>query len=55
MVSGILDAVDLAGQPAEIVARWRAYQVGTVLMILMLLIGMSFPAPQRQHPEGQDG
>lgn len=35
--------------------RWRAYQVGTVLMILMLLIGMSLPAPQHTHAEGQDG
>lgn len=55
MISGLSDAVDLEGQPTGLVNRWRAYQVGTVLMILMLLIGMSLPAQQEQRAEGQGG
>jgi hypothetical protein len=54
IISGFSDAVELTEQPAGLANRWRAYQVGTVLMILMLLIGMSFPAPQSQISDGQD-
>lgn len=55
IISGFSDAVDLEEQPPGLANRWRAYQVGTVLMILMLLIGMSLPASQVGYLEGQDG
>jgi hypothetical protein len=43
MISGISDSVNLGVESNESPNRWLAYQVGTVLMILMLLIGMSLP------------
>ncbi|MFU8825999.1 MAG: hypothetical protein ACNA70_00760 [Brevefilum sp.] len=54
MISGLSEAVDLVEQNPANANRWRAYQVGTVLMILMLLIGMSFPAQPAQGAERQD-
>ena len=54
MISGVSDAVDLVDHTTDLAQHWRAYQVGNVLMILMLLIGMSFPASHRQPAEGQD-
>lgn len=54
MISGLSEAVDLVELTPGFANRWRAYQVGTVLMILMLLIGMSFPAQQEPGAERQD-
>ena len=44
MISGIADAVNLEGQNSVSSIHWFAYRVGIVLMILMLVIGMSFPS-----------
>jgi hypothetical protein len=44
MISGIADAVNLEGQNSVSLIHWFAYRVGIVLMILMLVIGMSFPS-----------
>ncbi|HOE69884.1 MAG TPA: zinc ribbon domain-containing protein [Brevefilum sp.] len=53
MISGIADAVNLEGQNAVSSIHWFAYRVGIVLMILMLVIGMSFPSSR--EPLGDDG
>lgn len=51
VVSGISDAVNIAGEAATSANCWRAYQVGIVLMMIMLIIGVSFP-DRKQPGEG---
>ena len=51
VVSGISDVVNIAGEAATFANRWRAYQVGIVLMMIMLIMAVSFP-DRKQPGEG---
>lgn len=53
MVAGIPDAAALDGDTMTLSSRWRAYQMGVVLVMIMLIVSMSFPALQPQR-DGRD-
>jgi hypothetical protein len=46
IVAGMPDAVNLADETASLTSRWRAYQAGILLVIVVLLIGLNFPMHQ---------
>jgi hypothetical protein len=46
MVAGIPDAAALDGDTMALSSRWRAYQMGVVLVMIMLIVSFSFPANQ---------
>ncbi len=52
MISGFSEAAALAQDGLLLANRWRAFQVGIVMMILMLLIGMSLPSRETEEIEG---
>jgi hypothetical protein len=52
ILSGIVDAVHNEDAALDLGSRWRAYQVGIVMMIIVLLIGMSFTDEQRRKAGG---
>jgi hypothetical protein len=53
MISGFSEAAILAQDGPQLANRWRAFQVGIVMMILMLSIGMSLPSREPEGIEGQ--
>ncbi len=55
MISGIVDVANLDGQTVGLSTRWFAYRVGTVLMILMLLIGMSLSGSRATEADDRRG
>jgi len=54
MIGGMADAVKLGGQTSSLPNKWQAYQMGIVMMILLLLIGASMPARDQHDGEGED-
>ena len=54
MIGGMADAVKLGGQTSSLPNKWQAYQMGIVMMILLLLIGVSMPARDQHDGEGED-
>lgn len=52
IVAGMPDAVNLAGDTADLTSRWRAYQAGLLLVIVLLLIGLNFPMQPLNDEEG---
>lgn len=55
IAAGISDAVNLADETAALTSRWRAYQAGILLVIVMLLIGITFPMHTKEDEEGRNG
>lgn len=53
VVSGISDAVSVAEGAVTTANRWRAYQVGIVLMMIMLIIGVSFTGRKQPGDGGR--
>lgn len=55
IAAGMPDAVNLAGETVTLTSRWRAYQAGILLVIVMLLIGITFPVHTKEDEEGRNG
>jgi hypothetical protein len=55
IVAGMPDAVNLADETASLTSRWRAYQAGILLVIVVLLIGLNLPMHLPDSEEGRKG
>jgi hypothetical protein len=54
IMAGMTDAISMDGEAAANASRWRAYQAGILLLIVLLLIGLFFPVYHSQDAEGGD-
>jgi hypothetical protein len=52
ILAGMTDAISMDGETAVFTSRWRAYQAGILLVILLLLVGLFFPVYDSQDGEG---
>jgi hypothetical protein len=52
ILAGMTDAISMDGETAMFTSRWRAYQAGILLVILLLLVGLFFPVYGSQEGEG---
>lgn len=53
ILGGVTDAINIDGETGALATRWRAYQAGVLMVIVMLLIGLVFPV--YQLPDGEGG
>lgn len=49
IAAGMPDAVNIASETANLTSRWRAYQAGVLLVIVLMLIGLIFPMHQTDN------
>lgn len=54
IAGGMPDAVNLTDASAGLTSRWRAYQAGVLLVIVLLLIGITFPQHMKEVDEGRN-
>jgi hypothetical protein len=52
ILAGMTDAINMDGETGAYASRWSAYQAGILLMIVLLLVGLLFPAHHSQEAEG---
>ncbi|MBW6465409.1 MAG: hypothetical protein K0B06_02775 [Brevefilum sp.] len=52
ILGGMTDAINTDGETAALASRWRAYQAGVLMVIVLLLVGLLFPVQQLQDGEG---
>ena len=52
IIAGMTNVISMDGETAAFASRWRAYQAGILLVIVLLLVGLFFPVYHLQDGEG---